>query len=689
MSSSAESLDQLCINTIRFLAADAIQKANSGHPGMPLGAAAMAYVLWTRHLRHNPADPGWPDRDRFVLSAGHGSMLLYALLHLTGYDLPLSELRSFRQWSSRTPGHPEGLFTPGVEVTTGPLGQGIGNAVGLALAEAHLAARYNRPDHPIIDHHTYVIAGDGDLMEGVCAEACSLAGHWRLGKLIVLYDDNRISLAGSTGLSFTEDVAGRFRAYGWQALAVDDGNDLAAIDTALNKAREETGRPSIISVRTIIGYGAPHKQNTFGIHGSPLGTEELAAAKITLGWPAEPDFLIPEEARQHFRQAREKGAGLESEWSRKLARYARRHPEPAAELNRRMAGQLPEGWDGDLPGFAADETGLATRKASEIVLQSLAPKLPELIGGSADLNPSTYTWLKEAGDFESADCQPEDRQGAVGGVWSPAGRNIHFGVREHAMGAIAGGMALHGGILPYTATFLVFSDYMRPPMRLAALTGIQVIYVFTHDSIGVGEDGPTHQPVEQLINLRTVPNLAVIRPADANETVQAWRVAVLRREGPTALVFSRQKLPVLDRAVYAPASELRRGGYILWQPEEGPPDVILIAAGSEVPIALAAAEILQTDSIRARAVAMPCWELFDDQPEDYRRRVLPPEITARVAVEAGVKLGWEHYVGTAGAIVGLDRFGASAPGPVLYEKLGITAEKVAAKARTLLKQKPR
>jgi len=685
MNSPARPVDRLCINTIRFLAADAVQKADSGHPGMPLGTAAMAYVLWTRHLKHHPADPGWFDRDRFVLSAGHGSMLLYALLHLTGYDLPLSELKAFRQWSSRTPGHPEGRFTPGVEVTTGPLGQGIANAVGLALAEAHLAARYNRPDHPVIDHRTYVIASDGDLMEGVCAEACSLAGHWKLGKLIALYDDNRISLAGSTELSFTEDMAARFRSYGWQVLTVGDGNDLSAVDEALIAARKETARPSIISVRTIIGYGAPNKQNTFGVHGSPLGAEELAAAKKALGWPREPDFHIPEEALKLFRQAREKGVEIEAAWSRLFARYAQRYPGPAAELKRRMSGRLPEGWDADLPEFDVDPQGLPTRKASEAVLQALASKLPELMGGSADLNPSTYTWLKGEGDFQSADLQPEDRQGAVGGEWSHAGRNIHFGVREHAMGAIAGGMALHGGIIPYTATFLVFSDYMRPPMRLAALTGSPVIFVFTHDSIGLGEDGPTHQPVEQLMNLRAVPNLTVIRPADANETTEAWRAAILRRKGPTALVFSRQKLPVVDRTVHAPASQLRRGAYILWQPENKPPDVILIAAGSEVAIALAAAELLQTEDINPRVVSIPSWELFDAQPEEYRRRILPPEITARVAVEAGVTLGWEHYVGTDGAVVGLDRFGASAPGPVLYEKFGITAQAVAAKAREVLR----
>jgi transketolase len=685
MRSIARGLDDLCINTIRFLAADAVQKADSGHPGMPMGAAAMAYVLWTRHLKHNPDNPKWFDRDRFILSAGHGSMLLYALLHLTGYDLPLSELTSFRQWDSRTPGHPEAHLTPGVEATTGPLGQGISTAVGMALAEAHLAAWFNRPDHTIIDHHTYVIASDGDLMEGVSSEACSLAGHWKLGKLIVLYDDNHISLAASTELTFTEDVAQRYRAYGWQVQTVPDGNDVEAIDAALEGARREPSRPSLILVRTTIGYGAPHKQNTFGVHGSPLGTEELAAAKKALGWPLKPEFHIPEEALQHFRLAQEKGARLEVEWTRKLARYAQCCPEPAEELRRRIDGDLPEGWDEDLTEFDADETGLATRKASEAVLQALAPRLPELMGGSADLNPSTYTWLKGEGDCQPADHKPADPQGAVGGEWSHAGRNVHFGVREHAMGAVASGMALHGGIRPYSATFLIFSDYMRPPMRLAALTGIPVIYVFTHDSIGLGEDGPTHQPVEQLMNLRAVPNLTVIRPADANETVQAWRAALLRRDGPTALVFSRQSLPVLDRTELAPAEELHRGGYILWPPEDVSPDIILIATGSEVHLALEAAKRLAADGINARVVSMPSWELFDSQPKEYRCRVLPPEITARVAVEAGARLGWEHYVGTSGAIVGLDRFGASAPGSTVYEKLGFTAEAVASRVKELLR----
>jgi transketolase len=527
-------------------------------------------------------------------------------------------------------------------------------------------------------------------MEGVCAEACSLAGHWGLGKLIVLYDDNRISLAGATDLSFTEDTARRFEALGWQVETVADGNDVTAIDEALRAAREETARPSLLSVRTVIGFGAPKKQNTYGVHGSPLGPEELAAAKEQLAWPQQPAFHIPGEALERFRQAGEEGADRESEWQKNFDDYARQHPDLAAELKRRMDGLLPEGWDRDLPEFAADPKGPATRKTSEAVLQALAPRLPELMGGSADLNPSTYTWLKECGDFQSADRKPADRQGAVGGAWDFSGRNIHFGVREHAMGAIASGMALHGGLIPYTATFLVFSDYMRPPMRLAALTGIPVIYVFTHDSIGLGEDGPTHQPVEQLMNLRTVPNLTVIRPADANETVQAWRAALQRREGPTALVFSRQGLPILDRSAFPPAEELHRGAYTLWQSREGRPDVILIATGSEVPIALEAARILAAetavaDGICARVVSMPSWELFDAQPEQYRREVLPPDVTVRVAVEAGLRLGWEHYVGPDGAVVGLDRFGASAPGPVLYEKFGITPRAVASRVGELLK----
>jgi transketolase len=685
--SDQAALDERCINTIRFLAVDAIQKANSGHPGMPMGAAAMAFVLWQRHLKHNPAHPGWVDRDRFVLSAGHGSMLLYALLHLTGYDLPLSELQSFRQWGSRTAGHPESHITPGVEVITGPLGQGMSNAVGLALAEAHLAARYNRPGHTIVDHFTYVIASDGDLMEGVVAEASSLAGHLGLGKLIVLFDDNRISLAGSTALTFTEDVGKRFEAYGWHVQHVPDGNDLAAIDAALHAAKDEASRPSIISVRTIIGYGAPNKQGTFHTHGSPLGPEELRAAKENLGWPLEPTFFIPDDVSHHFRKALAEGAVREAEWEAAFSAYAESYPDEAGEFMRRMGGGLPAGWDAVLPTFQTDPKGIATRKASEAVMQALAPGVSELMGGSADLNPSTLSWLKGFGDFQSPTTSPAELQGEVGGEWGYGGRNVHFGVREHAMGAITTGMALHGGFIPYTATFLIFSDYMRPPMRLAAMAKTRVVYIFTHDSIGLGEDGPTHQPIEQVMNLRVIPNLTVIRPADAAETVEAWRMALLKSDGPTALVFTRQGVPVLDRAECAPAESLQRGGYILWESTTTAPEVILIGTGSETHIALEAGKQLAAEGIGVRVVALPSWELFDQQPKKYRETVLPPDVTARVAVEAGITLGWEHYVGLEGAIVGMRSFGASAPSQVLYEKFGITVEGVMQAAKGLLKRK--
>ncbi len=679
------SIDQRCINAIRFLAADAVQKANSGHPGMPMGAAAMAYTLWTRHLKHYPADPHWVDRDRFILSAGHGSMLLYALLHLTGYDLPLSELRSFRQWGSRTAGHPEGHLLPGVEVTTGPLGQGISNAVGMALAEAHLVARYNRPDNGIVDHFSYVIASDGDLMEGVSSEACSLAGHLGLGKLIVLFDDNRISLAGSTALAFTEDVEMRFQAYGWHVQRVEGGNDVDAIDAALYAARGETSKPSLISVRTVIGYGAPHKQGTFGTHGSPLGTEELLAAKENLGWPVEPDFFIPEDVSAHFRGALSIGSEKKAEWEESFARYRKAYPELAEEFNRRMKGELPPGWDAGLPSFEGQTKGIATRKASEAVLQALAPKVPELMGGSADLNPSTFSWLKGFGDFQLPERSNQGIQGAVGGEWGYEGRNVHFGVREHAMGALATGMAMHGGFIPYTATFLVFSDYMRPPIRLSALSEARVIYIFTHDSIGLGEDGPTHQPIEQLMNLRAIPNLTVIRPADAEETVEAWRIALMKDDGPTALIFTRQGVPLLDRSECGPAEGLHRGGYILWQSGKEEPEVILIGTGSETHIALEAGKQLAEEGVGVRVVSLPSWEIFDQQPAEYREDVLPPSVRIRVAVEAGIKLGWEHYVGLEGVVVGMESFGASAPASVLYDKFGITPEHVAQAARGLLK----
>jgi len=679
-------LDERCINTIRFLSVDAVQKANSGHPGAPMGAAPMAYVLWHRFLKHSPHDPRWPDRDRFVLSAGHASMLLYSLLHLTGYDLPMEELRSFRQWDSHTPGHPEYDPDRGVEVTTGPLGQGISHAVGMAIAEAHLAARYNRPGHIIVNHFTYVVASDGDLMEGVASEACSLAGHLRLGKLIVLYDDNRVSLAGATSLCFTEDTGKRFEAYGWHVQHVKDGNDLDAIEAALKAARTEASRPSLIAVCTVLGYGAPHKQGTFGAHGSPLGADEVLAAKESLGWPAEPEFLLPDDTLAHFRQAVARGQRWQSKWQRAFARYEADYPGLAADLQRALSGELPAGWDADLPGFGPQSAGPPTRRASEAVLQALAPSVSQLMAGSADLNPSCFTWLRGLGDFQSAALTAEDTQGSVGGRWDYGGRNVHFGVREHAMGAIANGRALHGGVIPCTGTFLVFSDYMRPPMRLAALMGVRVVYVFTHDSIGLGEDGPTHQPIEHLMSLRTVPNLTVIRPADANETVEAWRAALLNGDGPTALIFTRQRLPVLDRTEYASAKGLHRGAYRLWQSSQGPPDAILIGTGSEVHVALEAGRMLADEGVSVCVVSMPSWELFDRQPVDYRESVLPSAVRARVAVEAGSKRGWERYVGLDGAIVGLERFGASAPGPVVYEKLGFTAANVAAQVRRVLEE---
>ncbi len=679
-------LAELSINTIRFLAVDAIQGAKSGHPGLPMGGAAMAYTLWTRHLRHNPSNPGWVDRDRFILSAGHGSMLLYALLHLTGYDLSLNDIKAFRAWESKAPGHPELGATPGVEVTTGPLGQGIGDAVGMAIAEAHLAAVYNRADAKIVDHYTYAIAGDGDLMEGISYEACSLAGHLKLGKLIVLYDDNLISLAGETRLSFTEDVAKRFESCGWQVQHVEDGNDVEAIDRAITLAKEETQYPSIISVRTIIGYGSPAKQGTASCHGSPLGGDEVAAARGNLSWPAEPKFFVPEEVKDHMSGAVERGGQQEAEWRSALELYRKTSPEAAAEFERVQKGDLPPSWEADLPAFSGDLKSISTRKVSETVLQALAPVLPELMGGSADLNPSTLTWLKGFGDFQAVGAGAKNVQGTVGGEWSYNGRNVHFGVREHAMTAIANGMALHGGVIPFVGTFFVFSDYMRPSIRLAALMGAHVVYVLTHDSIGVGEDGPTHQPVEHLMSLRAMPGLTVIRPSDATEAVEAWRLALLNNRGPTALVFSRQDIPVLDRSQYAPADGLHRGGYTVWESSKGTPDVILIGTGSELQVALDAGKILsEKNGVKVRVVSLPCWELFDGQPENYRKTVLPSSVKVRVAVEAGIKLGWEHYVGLEGAVVGMDGFGASAPASVLYEKFGITAQHVVGMVEKLIK----
>ncbi|TSK05360.1 MAG: transketolase [Geobacter sp.] len=680
----ATETDELCINTLRFLAVDAVQKANSGHPGMPMGAAAMAYLLWSRFLKHNPRDPGWFDRDRFVLSAGHGSMLLYALLHLTGYDLPMEELKRFRQWGSRTPGHPERGVTPGVEVTTGPLGQGFGNAVGMAMAEAHLAARLNRPGFRLVDHHTYVIAGDGDLMEGVVSEAASLAGHLRLGKLICLYDDNRITLAASTSLSFSEDRAGRFRSFGWQVLEVEDGNDLAALGEALEAARSEEERPSLIMVRTRIGFGSPAKEGSFEAHGAPLGAEEVLAAKRRLSWPAEPPFLVPEPALARFREAVEQGGARQGAWEELRAGYAAQYPEEAAELVLAISGELPAGWEEVLPHFAADAKGMATRAASGKVLNALASRLPQLFGGSADLNPSTVTALAGKGDFQSEAWQPEDRQGAVGGVWGRGGANVHFGVREHGMAAVMNGLAAHGGVIPFGATFLTFSDYLRPSLRLAALSDLKVIHVFTHDSIAVGEDGPTHQPVEHVASLRGIPRLLVLRPCDANETALAWRAALKTRNRPVALVLSRQAVPTLDRTTCAAAEGVLRGGYVLAEGDGGMPRLILIATGSEVSLALRARDRLQEQGIATRVVSMPCWALFDEQPREYRESVLPPEVPARLAVEAGSPLGWHRYVGSAGAVLGVEGFGASAPGEVVLTEYGFTVDNVCRLALQLI-----
>ena len=677
-------LDQLAINTIRFLSVDAIEKANSGHPGLPMGAAPMAYVLWTRFLKHNPANPHWWNRDRFVLSAGHGSMLLYSLLHLTGYALTLDQLKQFRQWGSITPGHPEHGLTPGAEVTTGPLGQGFANAVGMAIAEAHLAARFNRPGLEVVSHYTYALVGDGDLMEGVSYEAASLAGHLNLGRLVCLYDDNRITLAAAADITFTEDRAARFEALGWHTQAVEDGNDLDAIDGAIRAAQAEAERPSLILVRTHIGYGSPNKQDTFEAHGSPLGAEEVALTKRALGWPANPPFFIPDGALRKFREAVEKGREAEEAWNAELARYSRQFGDLAKELTGAMAGDLPEGWDTGLPVFPADAKGMASRVASGKILNSVAERLPSLVGGSADLDPSTLTTLHGMGDFGEAGEPIFDVQGSVGGGWSYAGRNVHFGVREHAMGSIANGLAVHGGIIPYTATFLTFSDYMRPPIRLAALMRQRVIFVFTHDSIAVGEDGPTHQPVEHLAALRAIPDLIVIRPCDANETAVAWRVALETRDRPTVLVLSRQNLPTIDRGQNATAEGLRRGAYVLCDAPDGRPDIILMATGSEVSLVMAAGERLQAENISVRLVSMPSWELFDAQPRDYRDAVFPTSVPARLAVEAGATQGWHKYVGDQGAVLGIDRFGASAPGATVMRERGFSAENVLGRAFELL-----
>ncbi len=680
---TAAMLDALCVDTLRFLSVDAVQKADSGHPGLPLGAAPMAYVLWTRFLKHNPANPAWLDRDRFVLSAGHGSMLLYSLLHMTGYDLSLEQIKQFRQWGSLTPGHPERGLTPGVETTTGPLGQGFANGVGMAMAETHLAARYNRPGFEIVDHFTYGIVSDGDLMEGVASEAASLAGHLQFGKLIYLYDDNQVTLSAGTDITFSEDRARRFEAYGWHIQAIDDGNDLAAIGQALDNARAETRRPSLILVRSHLGYGSPNRQDTYKAHGSPLGEEEVRLTKQNLGWPTEPAFYIPEPAQAHFRRALEEGQHRETEWNTRFSAYTQAFPELAEELLGATRGELPPGWDRDIPLFHADAKGISTRVASGKVMNAIASHLPSLMGGSADLDPSTFTGLSSLGDFEAPGANARDRQGSEGGGWSRAGRNLHFGVREHGMGAILNGLAAHSGTIPFGATFLIFSDYMRPPIRLAALMHLRVIYVFTHDSLALGEDGSTHQPVEQLASLRAVPNLNVIRPADANETAVAWRVALETRDRPTALVLTRQNVPTFDRTQFAAADGLRRGGYILADTPDGKPALILLATGSEVALAMAARERLLAQNIAVRVVSLPCWALFDAQPQAYRDTVLPPAVGARLAVEAGVPQGWHRYVGERGEVLGMERFGASAPADVLLREYGFTTDNVCARALAL------
>jgi transketolase len=664
-------LAELCIDTIRTLSMDAVQKAESGHPGTPMALAPAAYVLWTRFLRYNPGNPAWPNRDRFILSNGHASMLLYSLLYLTGFDLSLEDIEDFRQWGSRTPGHPERGETPGVEVTTGPLGQGVGNAVGMAIAEKLLAKRFNRPGHEIVDHRIFGFCSDGDLMEGVASEAASLAGHLKLSGLKLLYDDNHISIEGDTVLAFTEDVERRFEAYGWTVFRVADANDLESIGAAYSGAVDENERPSLIILRSHIGYPAPHKQDTAEAHGSPLGEEEVRATKRRLGWPEDEHFRVPKAALSHWRQAGPRGHDLEAAWKRRFDAYAREYPDLAREFRRAVSGELPDGWDADLPTFSPGKP-IATRKASGKAINAIAKRYPELAGGSADLAPSTDTLLDGEEDFEAV----------------TVGRNFHWGVREHAMGAILNGMAAHGGVRPFGATFFIFSDYMRPAIRLAALSRLPVIYVFTHDSIGLGEDGPTHQPIEHLASFRAMPGIVVIRPADANETAAAWHAAVEHREGPVALVLTRQGLPVLEpdpRIV----EKVARGGYVLSDPPRGKPRVILIASGSEVSTALAAQKLLARKRVAARVVSMPSTQLFDRQSRAYRDRVLPPEIPARVSIEAGATLGWERYVGPKGLSVGIDRFGASAPGPTNMKKFGLTAENIARQAARLASKRSR
>ena len=667
MTQNPSALDQLCINTIRTLSMDGVQKAKSGHPGMPMGTAAMSYVLWTKHLKHSPSNPKWHNRDRFVLSAGHGSMLLYSLLQLTGYELTLDDLKNFRQHKSKTPGHPEFRWTPGVETTTGPLGQGFANGIGMAIAERYMAARYNRPNFEVVKYRIYGIVSDGDLMEGVSAEAASLAGHLKLGNIIYLYDDNHISIDGNTSLAFTEDVAKRFEAYGWHVQIVEDGNDLEAVHAAIKAAEEESGRPSLIKVRTHIGFGSPNKQDTSEAHGSPLGEEEVRLTKRKLGWDPEKHFEVPAEALQHFRRAVEQGKKWESLWGTMFESYKRSHPDLAGELENVRNGNLGNDWKKALPVYGP-ETSMATREASGKALNALAPVLPTLIGGSADLAPSNNTYLKGIPEFQA-------------NVYS--GRNFRFGVREHAMGSLLNGMALTDGIIPYGGTFFVFSEYMRPPIRMAALMGIRPIYVFTHDSIGLGEDGPTHQPVEQFAALRAIPNITLIRPCDANETSMAWKVAIEHTSGPVALALTRQKVPTLDRTKYAAAENLAKGAYTLTENSKTP-QIILIGTGSEVQFALGAYEQLVKENIQARVVSMPSWELFERQSKEYRDSVLTPSVKKRVIIEAGSPMGWHKYAGDGGMIIGLASFGESAPYEILYKEYGFTVENVLKKARELL-----
>jgi transketolase len=664
-------LDLLCINTIRTLAMDAVEQATCGHPGTPMALAPIAHLLYSRVMRHSPQDPHWPDRDRFVLSAGHASMLLYGALFLSGYGLSLDDLKNFRQWGSKTPGHPEYGHAPGIETTTGPLGQGLANAVGMAIAEAHLAARFNQPGHDVVHHFTYGICSDGDLMEGMSHEAASLAGHLKLGKLIFFYDDNHITIEGSTDLAFSDDTGKRFEAYHWHVQHVADANDLGALERAVAAAQAATDRPSLIIVRSHIGYGAPHKQDTAAAHGAALGKEEVAGAKRFYGWPENETFRVPSEALDHARKAVDRGRAAEAAWDAKMAAYAKAHPELATELKAALAGELPAGWEKALPQFTVKDGAMATRAASAKVINALAPVVKTLIGGSADLAESTLTLIKGEADFAAG---------------TPAGRNMHFGIRELGMSAVLNGMYLHGGVRPYGATFLVFSDYARPALRLAALMGIAPIWVFTHDSVGLGEDGPTHQPVEHLAALRAIPNMTLIRPCDAAETAAAWEAALKHTTGPVLLVLTRQKLPALDRTVLAGAAGLAKGAYVLAEAAGGTPAALLIGTGSEVAICLAAREILEADGVPTRVVSMPCVAFFERQSASYRDTVLPPQVATRVAVEAAVSQGWERWIGPRGAMIGVDRFGASAPAERIYQELGLTPERVVERVRALVRQ---